>query len=304
MTYESILQELVETDERFVVMTAENRAAIRNLPPKIGNRFIDTGITEQNMIGMAAGLALRGRIPVCHALATFLTLRAFEFIRTDVGISGLPVKLVGAVPGFLSDANGPTHQAIEDVSLLRGIPGMNVWCPADEEDMLIGLRTVLTHDKPFYIRYNNLKPVIEHSKHFEVGKAEVVAEGHDIVFLVYGMLFGETYKAYQLLKDKGFSVGLINLRTVKPLDEAAVLKAVRGAKLTVTVEDHFLTGGLYSILGELFLKHGEMHRVLPLALDSRWFKPVLLKDLLPFEGFTGEQIAQKVGEVMMVSVPA
>ena len=98
-----------------VVLTAENRAAIRHLPAAIGERFIDVGICEQTMVGMAAGLALRGRIPVLHALATFLTLRAFEFIRTDVGIAGLPVKLVGGVPGFLSDGNGPTHQAIDDV---------------------------------------------------------------------------------------------------------------------------------------------------------------------------------------------
>src|SRR6476620_6530455 len=119
-----------------MVLTAENRAAIRNLPAKIGDRFIDVGIAEQTMIGMAAGLALRGRIPVCHALATFLTLRAFEFIRTDVGIAKLPVKLVGSVPGFLSEGNGPTHQAIEDIALMRGIPNMQVFCPADERELV------------------------------------------------------------------------------------------------------------------------------------------------------------------------
>src|SRR3954468_20599566 len=121
-TYEEVLLECALADERIVVMTAENRAAIRNLPAKLGERFIDVGIAEQTMIGAAAGLALRGRIPIVHALATFLTLRAFEFIRTDVGIGGLPVKLVGTVPGFLSEANGPTHQALEDVALMRGIP--------------------------------------------------------------------------------------------------------------------------------------------------------------------------------------
>ena len=134
MTYEDILRELVEHDNRFMVLTAENRAAIRNLPDQIGDRFVDTGITEQTLVGVSAGLALRGRIPVAHALATFLTMRAFEFIRTDVGISGLPVKLVGGFSGFLSEANGPTHQAIEDVSIMRGIPNINVFCPADEED--------------------------------------------------------------------------------------------------------------------------------------------------------------------------
>ena len=108
-TYAGVLERIAMADERVVVLTAENRAAIRNLPSVLGPRFIDVGIAEQTMVAAAAGLALRGRIPICHSLATFLTLRAFEFIRTDVGISGLPVKLVGGVPGVLSDGNGPTH---------------------------------------------------------------------------------------------------------------------------------------------------------------------------------------------------
>ena len=130
------------------------------------------GIAEQTLIGMSAGLALRGRIPIVHSLASFLTMRAFEFIRTDIGILNLPVILVGGVPGFLSEANGPTHQAIEDISLMRGIPGMNIFCPADEEDMLLGLPKVLNSKLPFYIRYNNRKPHVLHDQNFEIGKAE------------------------------------------------------------------------------------------------------------------------------------
>src|SRR5215475_10125568 len=153
MTYEDALLRLAEADESVVVMTAENRAAIRGLPAKLGRRFIDVGIAEQTLVGAAAGLALRGRIPVCHSLAAFLTLRAFEFIRTDVGIAGLPVKLVGGVPGFLSEANGPTHQAIEDISLMRGIPGMQVFCPADAEELVAMLPAVMASGAPAYIRY-------------------------------------------------------------------------------------------------------------------------------------------------------
>src|SRR5581483_7787888 len=152
-TYEEFLKERALRDEALVVMTAENRAVIRNLPPVLGPRFIDVGICEQTMIGAAAGLALRGRTPVAHALATFLTMRAFEFIRTDVGIPGLPVTLVGGVPGFLSEANGPTHQALEDVAIMRGIPGMQVFCPADREELISGMQAVLDSKKPTYVRY-------------------------------------------------------------------------------------------------------------------------------------------------------
>lgn len=294
MTYEDILHQLIEKDERFMVLTAENRAAIRNLPDKIGDRFVDTGITEQTMIGVAAGLALRGRIPVTHALASFLTMRAFEFIRTDVGIGNLHVKLVGGFSGFLSEANGPTHQAIEDVSIMRGIPNVNVFCPADEEDMLIGLAKVLESESPFYIRYNNLKPVYSHSKDFEIGKAEVISEGSDITILVYGVLFKQAFEAKDILEKKGYSVGLVNLRTLKPIDEEVILNISKNSKLIVTLEDHFLTGGLFSIIAEMFLKNKISCDVLPIALENKWFKPALLPDVLEYEGFTAEKIAQNI----------
>ena len=184
MNYEQKLLELIKKDDRIVVMTAENRAAMRNLPALIGDRFIDVGIAEQTMVGMAAGLALRGRIPIVHALSTFLTMRAFEFIRTDVGIGKLPVKLVGAVPGFLSEANGPTHQAIEDVSIMRGIPGMNIFCPSDEADLLNGLEKIIESPNPFYIRYNNMQPSVEHETEFEIGKAQKLFLKEEMLLLL------------------------------------------------------------------------------------------------------------------------
>ena len=296
MTYEELLEELIKKDDRMVIVTAENRAVLRNIPNKIGNKFIDTGITEQTMVGVSAGLALRGRIPISHALASFLTMRAFEFIRTDVGIGNLPVKLVGGFAGFLSEANGPTHQAIEDVSLMRGIPNVNVFCPADEEDMLICLPKIIEDAAPFYIRYTDLKPRIKHSENFEVGKAEVILEGNDITILVYGILFNQALEAKEYLEKEGYSVRLINLRTLKPIDEEEILKAVVNTKFIVTVEDHFLTGGLYSIIGELCLKYKFICDVIPFALGNKWFKPSLLKDVLEYEGFTGKQIADKVRE--------
>lgn len=294
MNYEELIKKIALEDERFVVMTAENRALIRNLPNVLQDRFIDTGITEQTMIGVAAGLALRGRIPVVHALATFLTLRAFEFIRTDVGIANLPVKLSGFIPGFLSDGNGPTHQAIEDVSLMRGIPGMQVFCPADEQDMLYALSHIWTSPHPSYVRINTRKSDFQHDKNFEIGKAEVVSTGTDVTLLVYGMLFEETLKTKQLLEKEGLSVGLINMRTLKPIDEKAVLHAVKNSQLLVTIEDHFVTGGLYSIIAELLLKHQLTSHVLPLALNERWFKPGLLSEVLNYEGFTGEKMSEKI----------
>lgn len=292
--YEEILKQLVEGDERFIVMTAENRAAIRNLPNQINKNFIDVGISEQTMVGMAAGLALRGRIPIVHALATFITMRAFEFIRTDVGIPNLPVKLIGGVPGLLSDGNGPTHQAIEDISLMRSIPNMNIFCPADEDDLLKCIEQILKSPSPFYVRFNNSKPIFKHSENFEIGKAEIISKGNDITILTYGLLFSETIIAKSILEKQGFSVGLINLRTLKPIDENIIISCANTSSLLVTVEDHFLTGGLFSIISELLIKNHILIDVVSISLENRFFKPALLNDVLKYEKLTGEDIAEKI----------
>ena len=294
MTYEQCLKHISERDDRLIVMTAENRAAIRNLPAVLGNRFIDVGICEQTMVGAAAGLALRGRRPVVHALASFLTLRAFEFIRTDVGIGRLPVTLVGGVPGFLSEANGPTHQAIEDISIMRGIPHMQVFCPSDEEELVDALPLIIDSPEPSYIRYNASTPAVRHHERFEIGKAEILSAGTDVTLLTYGFLLGEAVRAREILEAQGYSVGLINLRTLKPVDEQALLTAASKTKQIVIVEDHFTTGGLYSIVAEIFLRTRTQTPVFAIALEERWFKPALLDDLLSHEGFTGKQLAARI----------
>lgn len=293
MNYEELLVQTASADERFVVMTAENRALVRSAPRLLGKRFIDTGITEQTMIGMAAGLALRGRIPVVHALAPFLTMRAYEFIRTDVGIANLPVKLSGYIPGFLSDGNGPTHQAIEDVAIMRGIPGMEVFCPADEDDLVRMLPAIWQSAAPSYVRINHKPGAYTHTD-FEKGKAEIISEGTDVTILTYGFLFGQALEAKQLLEKEGLSVGLVNMRSLKPVDEACIIRCAANSKLVVTIEDHFQTGGLYSIVAETLVNQPHKAAIFPMALKERWFKPGLLSEVLAFEGFTPNAIAATI----------
>lgn len=297
-TYEEVLAKLAESDSRIVVMTAENRAPIRNLPARLGPRFIDVGICEQTMVGAAAGLALRGRVPVCHALATFLTLRAFEFIRTDVGIGRLPVKLVGTVPGFLSEANGPTHQAIEDIALMRAIPGMQIVCPADEDELAAAMPAILASDGPCYVRFNAGRPAVAHRTPFQMGQAEVLAEGSDVSLLTYGLMLREVEVARQELEANGVRPRLVNVRTLRPVDTRAILRAAAESKLIVTIEDHLRTGGLYSIVCELLVENGVRTRVLPVALEDRWFRPGLLADVLAFEKFDGASIAARVTQAL------
>jgi len=294
MTYEDLLCDLCLRDERLVVMTAENRATIRGLPARLGPRFIDTGITEMTLVGAAAGLALRGRIPVVHALAAFLTLRACEFVRTDVGIAGLPVKLVGFVPGFLSTANGPTHQAIEDVAVMRQIPGMRVFCPSDRDDLLAGLPEVLSDPHPWYIRYHDAPATIGHAAPMPpLGRAEMLRDGEHVTLLAHGLLVSQALGAASRLADQGIQARVLNLRTLAPVDAGAVVAAAAETSLLVTVEDHLQTGGLFSVVCEALVRAGAACPVLPLGLET-WFRPTLLEHVLELEGFTPEAIATRV----------
>jgi transketolase len=293
VVYEEVLAMLAERHPELVVITAENRAAIRGLPARLGPRFIDVGICEQTMVGAAAGLALCGRIPVCHALATFLTLRAYEFVRTDVGIGRLPVKLVGGVPGFLSEANGPTHQAIEDVAVMRAIPGMKIFCPSDAAELAAGMPTIVADPSPWYVRFCAAAPTVEHQLPFAPGVSEALSDGADVTVLAYGYLVREAMAAAGLLRKRGIGARVIDLRTVAPLDEEAVLEAARGSELVVTVEDHLLRGGLFSIVAELFAERRAGTRLVPLALP-RWFRPGRLADVLEVEGFTGAHLARRI----------
>lgn len=294
MSYESMLEEIAAERPEVVVMTAENRAAIRSLPSVLGERFIDVGICEQTMIGAAAGLALRGRRPVVHALAAFLTMRAFEFIRTDIGIPALPVTLVGGVPGVLSEANGPTHQAIEDIALMRGIPGMGIFCPSDADELTAGMRAIIESPRPYYVRHNPTPSVVTHATPFAPGRAETFGAGTDVGILSYGFLVGEALGARDLLEARGISTRVVDLRTLVPIDDASIEQTIEECSLVVTLEDHFLVGGLRSILAEWLMDRRRTADVLPIGFEGRWFGPALLHDVLAFERLDAAGIAGRI----------
>jgi glutamate-1-semialdehyde aminotransferase/transketolase C-terminal domain/subunit len=292
--YERTLLELAERDPAVVVMTAENRAALRSLPAALGPRFLDVGVAEQALVGMAAGLALCGRKPIIHALAAFLTMRAYEFIRTDIGIAHLPVKLVGGVPGLLSEANGPTHQAIEDLAIMRGIPGMKVFCPADTDELAAALPALLADPAPCYIRYPAGPATFAHPLPGQPDRAERFGDGADVAILTFGPLVQQALEASERLRAEGIAARVVNVRMIKPLDEPALLAAALETRLVVTVEDHLETGGLYAAVCELLVRAGVATPVHAVALAERWFKPALLPDLLAREGFGAAQLATRI----------
>ena len=301
MNYEQFLLDYIPKNPEFIVLTAENRAAIRNLPNILKDNFIDTGITEQALIGISAGLALRGRKPLVHALAGFLTMRAFEFIRTDLGYGNLPVKVIGSFAGFLSEANGPTHQAIEDIGLMRMIPNMKVFAPADEDDMITMLPKILAIQSPAYIRYNNLPNTITHSE-FDIGVAELIGNGNNVALLTYGTMVNETIKVKAYLESKGINATIANFRTLKPIDENTIKELAIKSQLLVSIEDHFIDSGLYSIISKILYKNKIIKDILPIGLNDRWFKPLMLQDIIKYEKFDylsiSNQILNKLDEII------
>jgi glutamate-1-semialdehyde 2,1-aminomutase len=296
--YEQALRDVAQSNPDFIVMTAENRAALRSLPPLLGDRFIDVGICEQTMIGMAAGMALRGRKPIVHALAAFLTMRAYEFVRTDIGIPHLPVKLVGGVPGLLSDGNGPTHQAIEDISIMGGIPGMKVFCPADDEELGAALPALIDDPHPCYIRFTNAKAIVKHPLPGNPFKAEVLVDTADaeVAILTHGLGVAQALEAHKRLAERGIRARVLNVRMPKPLDTDTVLGAMRDVRLTVVVEDHFRAGGMFSILSTILVERGIRARVLPMDLGESWFHAAMLPDVQKSTGLNGEAIAARIVE--------
>jgi transketolase len=170
---------------------------------------------------------------------------------------------------------------------------MQVFCPADEAELLAGIPKLLDAKQPTYVRYYAGKPVVDHQP-FEIGKAEQLGSGRDVTLLVYGFLLREVVHAKAILEQRGLSVRVLNVRTPKPIDRAAILRAARETKMLVTIEDHFRTGGLYSIVAELLLEERTSAHVLPIALEEKWFVPALLPEVLAHERFTGPQIADRV----------
>jgi transketolase len=197
------------------------------------------------------------------------------------------------VAGLLSEANGPTHQAVEDIALMRGVPPMSILCPADIEDMLAMLPGALKSDGPVYFRYNPLPARTEHQP-FVLGKAEQLFEGDDVAVITYGTLFSEAYDAVRLLREEGLAVRLINCRSLKPLDESVILPALTECRLIVTVEDHFRTGGLFAILSELCLQQRIAPDVRSISLGNRWFAPLMMDQLLEREGLDAVSLAARV----------
>ena len=303
MTYGTRLHSLMDGDDRIVVLTAENWGPIVPIGLSGHPRFIDTGINEQALVGIASGLAVRGRVPFVHALSSFLTMRAFEFIRTDVGVGHLPVKLVGSLGGFLSEGNGPTHQAVEDVALLRLIPQMRVFCPASMQELEEALPVVLESPHPWYIRYIDRTTTAAIERVTEEGRAAFIGDGCDVGIIANGLMLEHAWQALTWLAARGIHGTLMHARFVAPFDRRALEELSSQCRCLVTIEDHLLTGGLGEVVASELTLLRRDRPLLRIALED-WFSPGPLDAILESTGMTGPSLGARIAHWIDAGTPA
>lgn len=243
------IAELADQYPDVVVLDADLAAATKTGIFKKAHpeRFIDCGIAECNMIGIAAGLAACGKIPFAASFAMFSAGRAFEQVRNSVGYPHLNVKIVGSHAGISVGEDGATHQCCEDIGLMRTIPGMVILNPADHYEMLAAVKAAIEYQGPVYLRLGRLavESVNNNDDYkFEIGKGITLRDGSDITVIATGLLVGEAVKAADALKAEGINVRVIDMHTIKPLDKELVLKAAKETGKIITAEEHNVIGGL------------------------------------------------------------
>ena len=248
-SYGIALTELAEKYPQIVVLDADLAEATKTVifKKKYPGRFIDCGIAECNMIGVAAGLATCGKIPFATSFAMFSTGRAYEQVRNSVAYPKLNVKIVGSHAGISVGEDGATHQCLEDIALMRELPGMVVLNPSDHYEMKAAVKAAVEHYGPVYIRLGRLAVESFNNSDdykFEIGKGITLRDGKDITVIATGLMVSRALEAVKALEKQGVDARLINIHTIKPIDRDIILKAAKETGKIVTVEEHSVIGGL------------------------------------------------------------
>lgn len=254
-------------------------------------RFFDCGIAEANMVTIAAGLSSTGLIPFCSTFAVFAS-RCYEQIRNGVCYPKLNVKFAFTHAGITVGEDGGTHQAIEDIAIMRALPGMTILCPCDAEEAGRAVRAAAAMEGPVYLRLARLAtPVFSAGMPFEIGKANILREGGDVALITCGLMVEACLNAAELLEKKGIHATVVNMHTIKPLDEALVRELAVKMPL-YTVEEHSIIGGLGDAVAAVVAEHGgRLHKI---GLNDCFGQSGKPAELLDFYGLTPEKIAARV----------
>ncbi len=289
------LLEIGAVNERLFVVNADLSGATKTdkFRARFGERFINVGISEQNMAGVAAGLARVGFIPVMSTFACFAPGRCYDQIRQSIAYTNLNVKIASTHPGLSVGVDGATHQSLDDLALMRALPNMTVLAPSDQVETRKAVLKAVEHKGPVYLRIGRMGcPVFfREDTEFEIGKAYVLKEGTDVTLIAHGSKVGVIYEAALLLEKKGVQARVVDMPTLKPIDEATIIRSAQETKIIVTAEDHFLYGGLYSAVCEVV---AGLTPVRGIAVRDRFGESGAPEELFKKYGLTAEKVVEEV----------
>lgn len=293
------LKALGEKNSDIVVLDADLSGSTKTstFAKAFPERFFDVGIAEQDLMTTALGLSLTGKIPFAATFAVFATGRAYDQIRNSICYQKGNVKVVGAHGGITVGEDGASHQALEDLSLMRGLPNMVVLSPADYEQTRQAVRFAAEHVGPVYIRLsrNDVPCVFDENYKFDVNKAIVLKEGKDLTLISTGDILSEAVRAGEILAEQGIDAEIIDVPVIKPFDKETIINSVNKTGLAVTVENHSIIGGLGSAVCET-LSESSPHKVLRIGVNDRFGQSGTPKELLEFYGLDSKGIVKKIVE--------
>lgn len=252
------LLEAATENENIVALTADLAGSLKLGPfiKAFPNRFVQCGIAEANMIGIAAGLTIGGKIPYTTTFANFSTGRVYDQIRQSIAYSGKNVKICASHAGLTLGEDGATHQILEDIGLMKMLPGMTVIVPCDYNQTKAATKAIAAYEGPVYLRFGRpVWPIFTKEEDFKIGKAQILNEGKDISIFACGHLVWKAVEAARILEARGISVDLINIHTIKPLDTDAIIASIKKTGCAVTAEEHNILGGLGDSIAQTAAKN-------------------------------------------------
>lgn len=295
------LLELGRKDSDFFVFDADLSCATKTerFAAEFPERFFQMGISEQDMMGTAAGAAAYGMKSFVSTFALFATGRAYEQIRNSIAYPNLNVKIAASHSGITVGPDGGSHQSIEDIALMRVVPNMKVVIPADAKETKQVIESVINIDGPFYIRLgrNPLPKVVSDSYKFEFGKIPVLREGNDITIAASGIMVNEALKAADLLSKESIDVRVLNVNTVKPLDEKTILKAAKETNIIITAEEHSIIGGVGAAISE-FLSEKYPIPVYKVGIKDEFGQSGSPEDLMKHYNLTSKDLINKIKSIL------
>lgn len=292
------LLELARADERVVGLSADlaKYTDLHILRDAMPERFYQIGMAEQALLGAATGLAMEGFVPFASTYSVFATRRAYDFLMLDIAEADLNVNLVCALPG-LTTGYGPSHQATEDVSILRGMPNLTIVDPCDAVDIQQAVPQLAAAEGPTYLRLLRGKvPAVldEYGYSFELGKAKLLRDGADVLVVSSGLMTERVLEAAKELEADGVGVAVLHSPTLKPFDEQALLAQLGKGRLVLTAENHSVVGGLFDIVARTVAAHGLGERIHPIALPDEFLDAGALPTLADRYGVSTGAIVDKV----------